>query len=174
MTALDKNPTNHNFLSPLNFKFQIKRAPHINFFIQEINLPSISIQPKDVGNPFVKIPYPGDHIDYSILTVKFKVDEDLKNYLEMHSWLRGLGFPKSFEEYSTLSNQNQLEGKGLRSDISLIILNSTKLPNYEITFTEAFPTSLSELVFSTTEQTVNYMTATVDFRYILYNIEKIT
>lgn len=174
MTALDKNPTNHNFLSPLNFKFQIKRAPHINFFIQEINLPSISIQPKEVGNPFVKIPYPGDHIDYSVLTVKFKVDEDLKNYLEMHSWLRGLGFPQSFDEYSTLSNQNQLEGKGLRSDISLIILNSTKLPNYEITFTEAFPTSLSELTFTTTEETVNYMTATVDFRYILYNIEKIT
>lgn len=174
MTALDKNPTNHNFLSPLNFKFQIKRAPHINFFIQEINLPSISIQPKEVGNPFVKIPYPGDHIDYSVLTVKFKVDEDLKNYLEMHSWLRGLGFPQSFDEYSTLSNQNQLEGKGLRSDISLIILNSTKLPNYEITFTEAFPTSLSELMFTTTEETVNYMTATVDFRYILYNIEKIT
>jgi hypothetical protein len=174
MTALDKNPTNHNFLSPLNFKFQIKRAPHINFFIQEINLPSISIQPKEVGNPFVKIPYPGDHIDYTLLTVKFKVDEDLKNYLEMQSWLRGLGFPQSFDEYSTLSNQNQLEGKGLRSDISLIILNSTKLPNYEITFTEAFPVSLSELVFSTTEDTVNYMTATVDFRYILYNIEKIT
>jgi hypothetical protein len=174
MTALDKSPTNHNFLSPLNFKFQIKRAPHINFFIQEINLPSISIQPKDVGNPFVKIPYPGDHIDYSILKVKFKVDEDLKNYLEMHSWLRGLGFPKSFEEYSTLSSQNQLEGKGLRSDISLVVLNSTKLPNYEIVFTEAFPTFLSELMFSTTEQSVNYMTASVEFRYILYNIEKIT
>ena len=43
MAALDKTPANKNFLNPLNFKFQIQRAPNVNFFIQKINIPSITL-----------------------------------------------------------------------------------------------------------------------------------
>ena len=42
MTAIDKTPTNKNFLSPLNFQFQLKRAPYLNFFIQSINIPGVN------------------------------------------------------------------------------------------------------------------------------------
>ena len=39
MSALDSNPANKNFLSPLNFSFRIKKAPYTNFFIQKVNVP---------------------------------------------------------------------------------------------------------------------------------------
>ena len=77
---LDQTPSNRNFLSPLNFKFTIKKAPHVNFFIQKVNVPQIILKPPIAGNPFTNIPYPGDHIDYSTLEITFKVDEDLQNY----------------------------------------------------------------------------------------------
>ena len=173
MSALLENPTSKNFLSPLGFKFLIKRAPNVNFFIQKVNIPDISLPETYHNNPFVKIPYSGDHMQYGTLKVTFKVDEELKNYLEIHDWVRGLGFPQNFEEYKRINEQNALEGKGLRSDISLIILNSSMNPNHEITFIDAFPTSLSELQFNTTDTTVNYLEASAEFKYIRFDISSV-
>jgi hypothetical protein len=42
MSSIDNTPENKNFLSPLNFRFQIKKAPHVNFFVQSVNIPAIS------------------------------------------------------------------------------------------------------------------------------------
>jgi hypothetical protein len=174
MTAIDDTPINKNFLSPLNFRFQIKKAPYLNFFIQKVNIPSLSIQDVPVSNPFVKIPYSGDHIDYGSFNVTFKIDEDFKNYFEIHNWLRGLGFPESFKEYNDLAEGNKLEGNGLESDISLIILNSKRMANYEVTFRDCFPISLSEVDFDTTDSNVNFVQATCEFKYTLFSIEKIS
>ena len=100
MTAIDNTPSNKNFLSPLNFKFQIKKAPHVNFFIQKVNIPSISIETNpSPNNPFVKTPIPGEHISYSDLSISFKVDEDLTNYMELHNWIKALGKPQNFEQF---------------------------------------------------------------------------
>lgn len=173
MTALDKTPENKNFLSPLNFKFQIKKAPHVNFFIQKVNIPGISLPPPASNNPFVAIPFPGEHINYAPLVIEFKVDEDLQNYLEIHNWIRGLGKPESYQEYVNISREDPMTGEGIYSDISLMVLSSTKMPNYELTFIDAHPVSLSEINFNTTNQDVNYITASAQFRYTLYNIQDI-
>jgi hypothetical protein len=173
MTAVDNTPYNKNFLSPLNFVFQIKRAPHLNFFIQKVNLPSLSIDYTAQPNPFVNIPISGEHIRYGDLVVTFKVDEDLQNWFEVHNWIRALGFPDNFSEYATLSTAPPTSGTGVTSDISLVILDAVKLPNFEVTFREAFPTSLSDISFQTTDNDVNYVTATATFRFILYDVVKL-
>jgi len=173
MTAIDNTPYNKNFLSPINFIFQIKRSPHLNFYIQEVNLPAISINFPSQTNPFVRIPISGDHVDFNTLRVSFKVDEDMQNWFEVHNWIRGLGFPFQFEEYKTLSIVPPTTGEGLRSDISLIILNQVRLPAFEVTFRDAFPTSLSDLQFKVTDTDVNYITATAEFKYILYDVVKL-
>ena len=85
MSAIDGTPTNKNFLSPLNFRFQIKRAPHINFFIQQVNIPGIGVPEVQTPNPMVQIPYPGEHLTYDTLSITFAVDEDLHNYMELHN-----------------------------------------------------------------------------------------
>ena len=173
MSALDNTPENKNFLSPLNFKFFIKKTPYINFFIQKINLPSIRLIQVDTSNPFVKTPYAGDHIDFGTLTMNFKVDEDLKNYLEIHNWIIGLGFPERYEQYRDLSNKPIYTGDGIVSDMTLTILASTKTPNYEITFVDAFPVSLSDLTFNTMDNTVNFLSADATFKYTHYTITRL-
>ena len=105
MSAIDNTPSNRNFLSPLNFKFTIKKAPHVNFFIQKVNIPQIDLKPPIVPNQFVNVPIPGDHIDYSTLNITFKVDEDLQNYLEIHNWIKELGKPKDFDGYKAISEK---------------------------------------------------------------------
>lgn len=164
--------TNRNFLSPLNFRFQLKRAPHVNFFVQKVNLPGLSLPDIDVSNPLIRVPYPGDHLQYDELEVSFKVDEDLKNYMEIHEWIRALG-KRSFNEYKTIATANPLAGGGSRSDISLLVLTSNRNANYEVVFKDAFPTRLSSIDFSTTDEDIDYIEASATFRYVTYDITKV-
>ena len=87
MSAVTNTPENKNFLSPINFRFQIKRSPHLNFFIQRVNLPAIRLPHVTYPNPVQNIPYFGEHMEYADLVIEFKVDEDLQNYLELHNWI---------------------------------------------------------------------------------------
>ena len=173
MTAIDQTPSNRNFLSPLNFKFTIKKAPHVNFFIQKVNVPEINLKPPISTNPFVNIPYPGDHIDYATLNITFKVDEDLQNYLEVHNWIKALGKPRDFSEYKEIEEKKSWTGDGIYSDISVMVLSSTKMANYEVVYIDAHPISLSGIVFNTTDPDVNYIEASAVFKYTYYDISKI-
>jgi len=173
MSAIDNTPSNKNFLSPLNFKFQIKKAPHVNFFIQKVNIPPLLLVAPEIPNPFVKAPIPGDHINYSDLSITFKVDEDLQNYLEIHEWIKALGKPHDFDQYRAIEEKKSWTGDGIYSDITVSILSSTKSPNYEVTYVDAHPVSLSGIEFNTTDGDVNYIEATAVFKYTLYYIYKI-
>lgn len=171
MTAIENTPSNKNFLSPLGFRFMVKKLPHVNFFAQKANIPGISIASNpEQPNPFVVIPYAGDHLQYNELTVAFRVDEDLQNYLEIHNWLVALGFPEKYEQYRALATKPVSTGDGLKSDASLIITSNGMNPKFDVTFQDAFPVSLSDLNFDSTDESVQYLEATVEFRYTLYKI----
>lgn len=173
MSAIDNTPSNRNFLSPLNFKFQIKKAPHVNFFIQKVNIPSISLPPAVKPNPFVNIPIPGEHLTYGELSISFKVDEDLQNYLEIYNWLTALGKPEEFDQYKTIAEKKEWTGEGIYSDISVIILSSTKSANYEVVYVDGYPVSLSDIQFNTVDEDVTYISASATFKYTYYTINKI-
>ena len=174
MSAIDDTPVNHNFLSPLNFTFNIKRAPNVNFFIQEANVPSISLPSADVPTPLVKIPKPGEHLTYGDLKIKFKVDEDLTNYLEIFNWITDLGKPDSYYQYKSLETNDSMSGNGIVSDISLILLSNIKNPNIEIIYRDAWPTFIGDLEFDVKDTTINYLPVTATFKYVDYKIQKVT
>ena len=173
MSALENTPQNRNFLSPLNFKFSIKRAPTTNFFIQSVDMPSIKLASMDIPNQFIAIPTPVTHMEYDELQIEFKVDEDFQNYLEIHNWIRALGFPEQYEEYANIAKNAEYTGTGIVSDLSLIVLNSAKNPNYEFVFRNSFPTSLSGFKLSSVDDSINYVTATASFKFLLFDITKI-
>lgn len=173
MSAIDNQPTNKNFLSPLGFKFQIKKSPNLNYFVQTVTLPSLSLGTVEVENPFVKIPFPGDKLNYGQLEVSFKVDEDLQNYLEIHNWLVGIGYPDNFLQRRDIEAAPVITGEGVYSDITLVILTSSMNSNYEITYKDCYPTNLSELQFDTTSNDVDYLTCTATFAYRAYTLKKL-
>jgi hypothetical protein len=170
MSALDHNATNPNLLNPQGFKFSIKKLPMTNFFLQSVTIPEIALTPTTQPTPFVAVPVPGDHIDYGQIDIAFKVDEDLTNYRELHSWIRGLGFPTDLTEYAELANQPKGSGLGVYSDASLIITTGLKNPNVEFLFEDCFPVRLGRLSFSTTESTINFISCSATFRYTLFNV----
>lgn len=173
MTAISNTPENLNFLSPINFKFVLKRAPHINFFIQKINIPGISLPSIEVNNPLIRVPYSGDHLIYEELTITFKVDEEFKNYMEISNWLTSAG-KRDYDRYGDIAQKSVISGEGIYSDISVSILNSHRMPNYEIVYRDAIPISISSIDFDVTADDVDYVAASASFRYISFDIKKIS
>jgi hypothetical protein len=172
--ARRETPTNPNMLSPLIFKFTVKKLPKVTFFCQNINLPAVRMSNPEHPTPFVSIPQQGDHLIYDDLMINYKVDEDLGNYNEINNWLLEIGFPQNFEQHRTATNVTVASGEGLRSDLSLVVMNSARIPKFNIVFRDAFPVSISSLIFDTTLTEVNYLEAACTFKYTLFEIESIT
>ena len=98
LTAWDRQLKNRNFLSPAGFKFNLSRAPKVDFFSNSVNIPNINLGVAIQASYLKDIPVPGDKLAYGDLEVQFFIDENLENYLQVHDWMRALGFPESIGE----------------------------------------------------------------------------
>jgi hypothetical protein len=172
MGQIANTPVNKNPLIKNGFQLFIKRAPHVNFFIQKVKIPNIVLGTFESPNPFYQTPVPGEHMKYEDLIISFQVDEELKNYLEVHDWIKALGKPDTFDQYKTLHDQSSL-GEGIYSDVSLLVNNSKRNINFDVTFKDAFPFSLSELEFDSTITETEYQYAIAVFKYTTYEITKL-
>jgi len=167
-----KQISNRNFLSPVGFKFSIPKEPKAVFFcntarIPEINL-ELAIQPTYLKN----IDVPGERLVYGDLIITFLVDENLENYMSIHNWLTGLGFPEEMSQYEDLTTNNSglRDPKEAFKDGSLSILNSNYKDVAIVKFKDLFPVSLSSLEFDSKLTDVEYFTAEATFKYTIYNI----
>lgn len=171
--ALTSQPDNINFLSPLGYRFTLKRSPNVNFFVTDANIPSFELGFVNVPSPFKNFAIPGDKPEYGTFRLTFKIDEDMNNYLEIYNWLLKLGFPSNFEQYQDLSTAPAGSGLSTVSDATLTILDSAQSPNIEIQFEDLFPLSISDVNFTSADTTVNYVTATVEFKFTSFKIVKL-
>jgi hypothetical protein len=162
---LSNQPANINFLSPLGFRFTLKRSPTVNFFVTDATIPSFDLGFINQVTPFSNIKRPGDKPEWGSFNLTFKIDENFVNYLEIYNWILGLGFPNNYEQYSKLAQSSPGSGVGITSDGTLTILNSSMAPNMEVQMLDLFPISLSPVDFTTTDTSINYVTATVEFKF---------
>jgi hypothetical protein len=172
MSVIGNQPSNPNFLSPLGFNFSINRLPTTTFFLQNVNVPNVTLGELALPTPFKRIPIPGDQIEYGELSLQFRVDEDMTNYREIYDWIVGLGSPDNFGQYKALKDNDSLPGSGtgILSDATLTILTSAQNPNIELRFKDIFPTSLSDFSLSYSGTDVEYVLATADFKFLNYTI----
>ena len=170
--------TNRNFLSPVGFKFALKRSPKTAFFCNQANIPDITLGIAEQPTYFKDIPIPGDKIEFGDLNLRFLVDEDLGNYMEIQNWIRGFGYPESLKQFDELEEQDYLfgaarfsnRGDQIYSDGTLQILSSNLVPKFQVLFDDLFPYSLSTLAFDATDTDVEYFTADVSFKYTIYKL----
>jgi hypothetical protein len=166
---------NRNFLSPTGFKFGLKRSPGVAFFCNQANIPSLDLGVAEQPSYLKDIPLPGDKMQFGDLNLKFLVDEELVNFMEIQNWMRGLGFPESLAEFNDLKNEAILGAMGkstedVYSDGTLQILSSNLIPKFQVVFRDLFPYSLSTVTFDATDTDIDYFTADVSFKYTLYQI----
>lgn len=160
---------NKNMLSPVGFSFHIKKLPEFNFFVQSVTLPGVNLPIFEQPTPFKAVPRYGDHLQYGEVTVNFKINEDLGNYIEIYNWLVGLAFPDNFDQYKDLAEPNkQLTGDGLESDAYLMIMSSAMNPIMKIDFEDIFPTSLGDISLDSRDSGIEYIETTASFKFLRY------
>ncbi len=188
--AYDRQPTKFDYASPTQFKFQLTKLPKVEYFTTACNIPGISLGTTLQPTPLADIPLPGDTLTFNDLEITFLVDENLENYREIHGWMYGIGFPKSRTQFAELVSANKdrfpTSGKDslvtdagkvkygatplgpIFSDATLNVLSSKNNTVIEVRFADVFPTSLSGLSFNQQADDVNYLSATVTFKYKIY------
>ena len=180
-----REPSVLDYASPVQFRFKCSKLPKVEFFCQTANIPGIGLGVADVETPLKSIPFPGDKVTYQDLAISFLVDENLNNYKEIHDWIIGLGAPQNHTQFSTLRdtgtdrfpgqttnspNNNAVPDGGTYSDATLTVLNSKNIAVTEIRFHNIFPTSLGALSYDVQASDVNYLSTSVDFSYMYYEI----
>ena len=180
VSPFDKQISNRNYMSPLGFKLILTKTPKVDFLCQSANIPQISMGTAVQPTYLKDIPVPGDKVLYDDLNVRFLVDEKMENYLAIHKWITGLGYPESLGQFSQLKKDDNRTDRRVSdaadsryfefSDATLQILNSNYKPSVLVNFKDAFPVSLSTLDFDVTTRDYAYFTAEVTFKYTIYNI----
>jgi hypothetical protein len=186
-SPLARQPDKLDYASPTQFKFGIHQLPKVEFFTVSANVPSISVGVVTHPTPFKNIPIAGEKLTYENLSITFQIDEYLENYISLHNWMKGIGFPTDRQEFRTFRDvtsntpasgktpPTDLVGKAvpdraLYSDAYLMILSNKNNPIVEVNFQNIFPISLSALEFTQTVTDIEYMTATAEFAYQIYEI----
>lgn len=173
MALQGSQPDNKSFLSPIGFQFSLQRLPHVNYFCTEAELPDVTLGQIDtVENTFIKLPVPGDKLTFGLLRLRFRVDEDMKNFREIYDWMIGLGYPDNFAQRAALGRAVQAPGQ-VYSDGSLIITTAQYKPNVEVKFIDMYPVTLSSLQFTIENADVEYLTGDVSFAYRKYELTTI-
>ena len=189
-----RQPSKMDYASPVQFRFKIAKLPQVEFFIQTVNLPGISIGTGTVPTPLYDFPVPGDEISFQDLSISFLVDENLNNYKELHDWISGLGFGKTHQQFADMraTGTDRFPGTvattaasgtatpapipegSIYSDATLTILNSKNIAKTEVRFQNVFPTSIGSLSYNVQASDIDYLKAQASFTYLNYDIVQLS
>ena len=188
-TSISRQPSKLDYTSPTQFRFLINQLPKVEYFTTEANIPGITLGELDFKTRFKAIPLMGDVLTYEDLTITFIVDENLENYVEMHTWLTAIGFPENTKQFSdfrsatsNVATNTRGESKdigdvkastperAMYSDAVLTILTNKNNPVVECRFKDVFPINLGGLTYTQNSTDVEYLTSTVTFKYQIYEI----
>jgi len=154
MSAITSQPKNMNILTDVQFRFDVEKLPMTSFYVQNVVIPGMQVQAQQIGVP-MQSNYSRNTgvIEYEPFVVTFLVDEYLKNWQEIHSWMTKEG--------------------GVHSQAVLTLLSSSMNPTVEIHFQDIFPFTMTELTFDSTTAEPTYIQASVTFNYKNFTIKNL-
>lgn len=159
---------NLNYLQPTSFKLNIDHSKFANtqFFCQTILHPGLTMNSIEV--PFKRIssvPFAGDKLTFSELTVIIIVDENLNSYTELYNWMDRLVDNK---EVRALDRTDTIPPT--YADITVSILSSHNNTTRQIRYLECIPVSLGDMTLESTSGDVQYITFPATFRFTRFQL----
>ena len=188
-SPIARQPDKLDYASPTQFRFGIHQLPKVEFFVTAVNLPGIALGTVAIATPYKDIPTAGEKLNYDNLTLEFLVDEYLENYISLHNWMTGLGFPESgkqFETYRDVTSNTPAGTTGtthidrigivtpdraMYSDAFIMLLSNKNNPILQVNFEDIFPISLGALDYTQGATDVEYMSVSAEFAYKIYTLE---
>jgi hypothetical protein len=163
--AISRQPKSLNPMQLNEYKMVLHRTPHLVYFCQAITLPGIQAsaisQPSPFATDIKRTPGKTTHDD---LSIKFLVNEDMSNWLELYNWSTNIMPIDSFK--------NQIPKEEDRfSDISIIVMNSKSNAILHFEYRNCFPLVVSGLELDSTISDINPAVATVTFAYTGFTVQ---
>ena len=153
--------TNKNYLSPTGFHLKINslRFPNLEYFATTITLPQITLEEQALPYKTVDYAAPGTRLTFSDLTITAQITEDFDNYLETYNWMHDIAKAKGTAV------------EDLKEDATLLVFTSHNNVNKTIRFKDIFPTAIGSLEFTSTSDSVNYLSTDINFSYTNFEFE---
>lgn len=145
-----------------DFLLVFAETPNVEFFCQDVIMPTLSIGELRNSIPWIDYPSAGDKLQYTPLTVTFVVDENYQNYLEIYNWFMQMRPPH--QDYG---------GKDIVKDAILVLQNNNKNAKLRVTFVDAWPSAIDGLQFSTSAQGDDPQVVNLTLNYSYFTIEYI-
>ena len=135
-----------------------------------------------MSTPFTNVPIVGEKAEFEDFSLSFIVDEYLENYLSLHEWITGQGFPESTKQYTTFrdvtgdtsstntSKFGRTGDRSMYSDATLTVLSNKNNPIIEIRFRDMFPVTLAALDFDQGATDASLISCSATFKYQQYKI----
>ena len=160
---------NINYLQPTGFKVILDRGNYgnVEFFAQSVQHPDVNLSAAIQTHSRVPIPYPGDTLTFSEITLQYMVDEDLKAYKEIYDWMLRLVNEPYYTQYDRLRDDSIIPSV---AQLSVIVLTSHNNKNITFKYIDAFPTSLGDISLEATNSTVEPIITPITFAYSYFTM----
>ena len=187
-----REPTTVDYAQSNQFKVYIPIFPLVEWFVISCNVPGVTMGQGVVPTPLLDVPFIGDKLTYDQFNMTFMVDEQLKNYIELHDWLVNMAAPQKSSQFGARTSDyvirpsqstkfyrdgqevtGSTSDRDLYCDIELYILSSKNNPVAKITMQEAFPVTISALDYTQQDADTSYVQCNVSFAFMLYTIEAV-
>ena len=189
--ALMRQPAVFDYSQQSQFKVFLPLFPTTEWFVVRANIPGVSLGQAVQTTPMIDMPIIGDKLTYDDFYVTFLVDEELKNYTEMHDWLINCAAPETRSQFQGKARPDGIpqrpqteimdlilgnvksSDRDLYSNLDLFIMSSKNNPVVKIQMVEAFPISLTNIEYSHQESDVTYAECTATFAFSYFTISAI-
>ena len=159
---------NFNYLQPTSFKITIDRTnyPNLEFFCQSFLHPGMLMNAVEL--PYKKvagIPFIGDKLIFNEMQANIILDEDMKAYDEMYSWMR-----RNLDIDMVSPTQRSTSQPPAMSDITLSILSSHNNQTKQVRYIDCIPTTLTDIQFESTAGGESFITFGATFRFSYFEL----
>ena len=183
-TEQDYEPTRShqttNTLYANHYRFAIERLPDLTFFVQSISSPSVSGSAQTQETPFTFAHHPTSRLNYGDISVTYLVDANFKTYFSLYYWMKGYGFPHSFDEVKRFRAKQLLNRRvapraapvdleKTTASISILTPDTASIVA-KIDIEEVFPIELTSLDFTSTNVDSPVLTTTATFSCSTFDV----
>lgn len=159
---------NINYLQPTSFKITIDRKnyPNLEFFCQSFVHPGMIMNSVEV--PYQKItgvPFVGDKLTFNELQANIILDEDMKSYDEMYSWMR-----RNLDIEHVSPTKRTAAQPPTMADITLSILSSHNNTTKTVRYIDCIPVSLTDIQFESTTGGETFVIFGASFRFSYFEL----
>ena len=159
---------NFNYLQPTSFKLTVDREhyPNLEFFCQTFVHPGMIMNSVEV--PYQKVtgvPFIGDKLTFNEMQAQILLDEDMKAYDEMYSWMR-----RNLDVDMTSPLQRTQSNPPAMADITLTILSSHNNKTKQVRYIDCIPTALTDIQFESTAGGESFISFGASFRFSYFEL----